>query len=57
MQEAAHIAVDEIQKDLLGRKGFRQTWDSIDDDIRQEITQMMYNHIMEAFQSAIKDNL
>ncbi len=48
--EAAHIAVDEIQKDLFDRRGFRQAWDACDDGIKQEITQVMYNHVMNAIE-------
>lgn len=46
IEEDVNIAVDEIQKDLFDRRGFRQAWDDCGQEIKQEITQVMYNHIM-----------
>lgn len=46
--EYALIAADEIQKDLFDRRGLRQAWDDCDQEIKNEINQMIYNHIRHA---------
>ena len=33
----AEIIVDRIIEDLTSRRGFRQAWEEIDDDIKEEI--------------------
>ena len=37
METLAQRIRDAVLKDLLDRRGFRQTWDEIDEDIRMEI--------------------
>lgn len=36
-EKRAHDAVQGIVDDLCGRRGFRQAWDDVDDDIAREI--------------------
>lgn len=48
IEEDAHIAVNEIMEDLFSRKGFSVAWDDTEQLGKQDIAQMMYNHIMHA---------
>jgi hypothetical protein len=48
IEEDAHIAVDGIMEDLFSRKGFSVAWNDTEEQGKQDIAQMMYNHIMHA---------
>jgi hypothetical protein len=37
IKQLAKFIFDEIEQDLRDRRGFKHTWDSIDEDIEQEI--------------------
>lgn len=51
-QEDANIAVDEIQTGLGKYPLFRHAFDECSQDDIQNITQMMYNHIMHAIEQS-----
>lgn len=44
---AARNIVDKIIEDLSDRRGLRQEWNSIDEDIKEEIIQVWTNIIIE----------
>lgn len=46
--KSAGRVVDAVLADLLDRRGFRQTWDGIDVDIRQEIRAELTQKIAKA---------
>lgn len=50
--QAATIAVQQIVADLSDRRGLRQAWESIDDDIRDEIREGWVATIARAIESA-----
>lgn len=54
IETAALAIVDGILDDLRGRRGLRQTWESIDDGIRAEIA-IAWRLIAEARLRAIGD--
>jgi hypothetical protein len=53
MREKAIIAVDKIIRDLSDRRGLRQEWEQINDDIKDEIrerwTDLVELSFMEGF--------
>jgi len=49
-KEHARAAVDMIIKDLCNRRGLRQEWECIDDDIVDEIKQVWVKCITDAFE-------
>jgi len=49
LNERAIKAVEEIVKDLTDRRGLRQEWEQIDEEIQLEIKEMWAGFIADAF--------
>ena len=50
MEDVARQIVDNILYDLTDRRGLRQEWEQIDDDIQQEIKDAWFQIVMDGLQ-------
>jgi hypothetical protein len=51
--DISNLIADDFKKDITDRRGFRQTWDGIDEDVRQEMmkawSDIVANRLLIAF--------
>ena len=47
--------VDAILEDLTDRRGFRQEWDLVDEDVRSEIKERWMNIVVEESQNFLRE--